>query len=84
MPLIRYLIGRAVQRAAADPRVRAKAATVVEKEVLPRARDAARVAGERARTVRDELRDISDEVNPLDDPRGFARRIKRRFIDLED
>lgn len=84
MPLLRFLFSQAVQRAAANPEVRAKAAEVVEQKVLPTARTAAKTAGERARTVRDELRDISDEVSPLEDPAGFVRRVKGRFVDLDD
>ncbi len=45
MPILRTLIFEAARRVAADPQMRARALELARREVLPRARVAARLAG---------------------------------------
>ena len=71
----------AARRLAGDPRVQRKVAEVVQNDVMPRARGAARSVGSRLRAGRDELRDIADEVDPVREPGRFVARIKKRFLD---
>lgn len=80
--ILRKVLGFVVRRIAADPRVRAKAADVMERELKPRVRE----AGERARAgiaaARDELRGIAAETDPKRDPSGFARKLGNRVRDV--
>ncbi len=90
MLLLRRLLWHAARHIAFDPRTRAKAAAVFEKEVKPRARaawrrtkpklDAAKAEMDAARA---ELKDIAAETNPRKNPRQFAARVKRRFLDRD-
>jgi hypothetical protein len=75
------LIINAATRLASDPRVRAKAADILEKEVKPRAAAAWVDAKPKLDAARAELRDIARTTSPRDDPRGFAAEVKRRFVD---
>ena len=90
MLLLRRLLWHAARHIALDPRARAKAAEVYEKEVKPRARAAWRQAGPKldaAKAEMDaakaELKHIAAETNPRKYPREFAARVKRRFLDRE-
>ncbi len=90
MPLLRRLLWHAARHIALDPRARAKAADVYEKEVKPRARAAWRQAKPKldaARAEMDaagaELKDIAAETDPRKNPRQFAAKVKRRFLDRE-
>ncbi len=88
MPLLRRLLLHAARHIALDPRARAKAAEVFEMEGKPRARaawrqakpklDAARAEMDAARA---ELKDIAAETDPRKNPRQFAAKVKRRFLD---
>ncbi len=90
MLLLRRLLWHATKYIALDPRARAKAADVSEKEVKPRARaawrrtkpklDAAKAEMDAAKA---ELKDIAAETDPRKNPRQFAARVKRRFLDRE-
>ena len=90
MPLLRKLLWNAARHLALDPRTRAKAADVYEKEVKPRVRaawrqakpklDAAKAEMDAAKT---ELKDIAAETDPRKKPREFAAKVKRRFLDRE-
>lgn len=71
MPLLRRLLFSAARRIAADPKVQQKAADVYEHDVRPK-----------ISAARDELRELTGEVNPLDDPRGFARRVRDRIREV--
>lgn len=68
---LRRLLFSAARRVAQDPEVQAKAADVYERGVKPR-----------LSAARDELRELAGEVNPLDDPGGFARRLKERVREV--
>ncbi|MFQ5618291.1 MAG: hypothetical protein ACE5FR_04895 [Rhodospirillales bacterium] len=90
MPLLRRLLWNAARHLALDPRARAKAAEVIEKEVKPRARAAWRQARPKVAAAKAEmdaakadLKDIAAETDPRKDPRQFAARVKRRFLDRE-
>ncbi len=90
MPLLRRLLLHAARHIALDPRARAKAAEMYEKEVKPRARAAWRQARPRLDaakaemdTARAELKDIAAETDPRKNPRQFAAKVKRRFLDRE-
>lgn len=67
-PLLRGLIWTAAKRLAADPRVRQTAAEAVQR-ARPRVEAAAR-----------EVRAIVREGSPLDDPGGFARKLRDRVL----
>ncbi len=90
MLLLRRLLWHAARHIALDPRARAKAAEVYEKEVKPRARAAWRQAGPKldaAKAEMDaakaELKHIAAETNPRKNPRQFGARVKRRFLDRD-
>lgn len=90
MPLLRKLLWRAAKHIASDPQARAKAAEVFEKEVKPRARAAWRQAKPKLDAAKAEvdaakadLKDIAVETDPMKDPREFAAKVKRRFLDRE-
>ena len=83
MPIFRRLLVEAARRAAADPRVRAKAAEVIQTEVKPRAEAAWRNAKPKLAAAKAELQDIAREVDPRDDPRAFAAKVKQRFLKPE-
>lgn len=82
MMILRRILGLAARRIAADPKVRAKAAEIVERELRPRAEAAMRVAKPRLEAARDELREIAREASPTKDPAGFARRLRDRVRDV--
>ena len=77
--LLRRLLFNAARKAAADPRVRAKAADVFETTVKPRAEAAWAEAKPRLDAVRDELKQAAAAVDPRADPAGFAGELKRRI-----
>ena len=84
MALIHILLLQAARRVAADPRVRTKAAEIYQNEVKPRARAALREAKPRLAAVKLDLQEIARETDPRRDPKGFAMRLKRRFVDRDD
>ena len=84
MLFLRTLLWRAARHFVADPRVRAKAAEVYQREVKPRAQAVGRTARGRLAAGRDELRDIAGEIDPREDPGAFLAKVKSRFIDGED
>ena len=75
MSLIARLLLAAARRAAADPRVQAKAADIYQNEVKPRARAAWRQTKPRLVAAKQDLKHIARET----DPKGFA--VKKRFVD---
>ena len=81
MVIFRRVLTHAAARLASDPRVRAKAATVLEHEVKPRAAAAWRQTMPKLEAARDELRDIAKETDPRENPRAFAVKVKKRFLD---
>ncbi len=83
MPLLPQLILRAAKRIASDPRVRAKATEVFEREVKPRAEAAWRRTKPRFDTAKSELRDIARETDPRENPRKFVAQVKQRFLDRD-
>ena len=64
MLLLRRLLWHAARYIALDPRARAKAAELLEKEVKPRARAAWRQAKPKLDAAKAELRDAAREANP--------------------
>lgn len=70
-------------RLSADPRVRAKAADVYEKEVKPRAAETWRQAKPKLQAAGKDLRDIARETDARNNPGAFAARVKKRFIDRD-
>ena len=79
MLLIRQLVLYAARRIAADPRVRAKAAEVLETEIKPRAKAAWRQTKPKIEAAAAELKDIARETRPLQHPAKFAARLKQRL-----
>ncbi len=78
MPL-RRLLFHAARKAAADPRVRAKAAEVFEREVKPRAKAAWAETRPVLEAARDDIKQAAAKADPRDDPAGFAGELKRRI-----
>lgn len=83
MRILSRLLMSAARRIAADPRVRAKAAEVMETEIKPRAQAAWRQAKPQLENAAAELRDIARETNPRANPGKFAAKVKQRFIDRD-
>ncbi len=72
-----------IKRLAADPRARAKAAEVFEKEVKPRAEQAWRQGKPRFDAAKRDVQEIAREANPRKDPGRFVAKLKRRFFDRD-
>ncbi len=81
MPILGRLLVYAAAKLTSDPRVRAKAADVLEREVKPRAAAAWRRTRPKLEAARDELRDIAEETDPRKNPRAFAVKVKERFLE---
>ena len=81
MSILGRLFFRAAVRLTSDPRVRAKAAEVLEHEIKPIAAATWRKARPKLEEARDDLRDIAEKTDPRKNPRGFAAKVKERFID---
>ena len=84
MVILRRLLVQAATKLVSDPRVRAKAADVFEREVKPRAAAAWRQTKPKLESVRDELREIAEEADPRDNPRAFAAKLRDRLRDRGD
>ncbi len=63
MAILRRLRVHAAARLTSDPRVRAKAADILEHEVKPRATVAWRQTRPKLEAARDEVRDIAEEMD---------------------
>ncbi len=83
MRILPRLLMSAAKRIAADPRLRAKAAEVMETEIKPRAEAAWRRAKPKLDNAAAELRDIARETDPRANPRRFAAKLKQRFLDRD-
>ncbi len=83
MRMLPRLLMSAARRIAADPRIRAKAAEVMQTEIKPRAEAAWRQAKPQLKNAAAELRDIARETNPRTNPRRFAAKVKKRFLDRD-
>ena len=80
--LIRSLLMNAARKLAADPRVQAKAAEIIDREVKPRAEAAWRGTKPKLAAVKAELQEIAEEADPVTQPRAFAARLKARFLEV--
>ena len=83
MAIFPRLLLHAARRLASDPRVRAKAAELYDKEVKPRAKAAWRETKPKIEAAKAELRDIAAETDPRENPRKFARKLKERFFERD-
>ncbi len=79
MAILRRLRVHSAASLTSDPRVRAKAADILEPEVKPRATAAWPQTRPKLEAARDELRDIAEETDPRKNPRVFAVKVKERF-----
>ena len=77
--LLRRLLFSAARKAVADPRVRAKAANVFEREIMPRATAVWAETKPRLDAARDDIKKAAVTVDPRTDPAGFASELKRRI-----
>ena len=77
--LLRRLLFHAAQKAAADPRIRAKAVNVFEHKIKPRATAAWAETKPRLDTARDDIKKAAATVDPRSNPAGFAGELKRRI-----
>ncbi len=78
---LRRLLMQAATRLAANPRMRAKAGELYEREVKPRARAAWDDAKPTVEAAKKDLREAAAAADPRSDPVGFAKQLKKRFID---
>lgn len=83
MSVFRRLLIQAAKQIAANPQVQAKAAEVIETQVKPRAEAAWRNTKPKLASAKAELEDIAREVDPRDDPKAFAAKVKERFLKPE-
>lgn len=79
--MLRRMLFHTARRLASDPRLRAKAAEVLEHEVKPRAEAAWREIKPRLEAAKAELEDVASEADPRESPRKFAAKLKARLID---
>lgn len=79
----RWIISTAT-RLSTDPRVRAKAAEVFEKEVKPRAAETWRKTRPKLEATRDELTQMARDTDARKNPGAFAAKLKKRYIDGDD
>lgn len=77
---LRRMLLFAARQIAADPRVQAKAAEIIDREIRPRAERAWQSAKPRIDAVRSELESIASEADPRTEPRRFAALLKERFL----
>ncbi len=80
----RRLLFYAASWIASNPRARAKAAEVFEREVKPRAEEAWRQAKPKLDAAKAEIEDIAREAGPRKNPRQFAAKLKERLLDRKD
>lgn len=76
MPLLRRALWMAAKRAAADPRVQAKAREVLEEEVVPRVRTAVQVAKPEIRRARDNVQRAGEDIKKAVSESPRARRAR--------
>ncbi len=81
MAILGRMLINAAARMARDPRVRAKAAELLEHEIKPRAAETWRKARPKLEAARDDLKVIAKQTDPRKDPGAFAAKLKKRFID---
>ncbi len=81
MALLRRLLITAARRLAADPRLQAKAAEVLERKIKPRAKEAWRRTKPKIEAARDELKEIVRETDPRRHPKRFAARVRDRILE---
>ena len=80
MPLLRRALWMAAKRAAADPRVQAKAREVLEDEIVPRVRNAVDVAKPEIGRARDNVRRAGRDIKKAVSESSASRRA-RDFLD---
>ena len=78
--LLHRLLFDVARKAAADPRVRAKAVDVFEREVKPRATAAWAETKPRLDAARDDIKKAAATIDPRANPAGFAGELKRRLF----
>lgn len=76
MPLLRRALWMAAKRAAADPRVQAKAREVLEEEVVPRVRNAVDTAKPEIRRARDNVRRAGQDIKKAVSESAATRRAR--------
>ncbi len=81
MIFLRRILVEAARRLAADPRLQEKAAQVIDQEIKPRLQAAAARAKPTVDAARADIREAAREADPRGDPVGFAKQLKKRFID---
>lgn len=79
--MLRRVLIEAARRLAGDPRVRAKAADLVDRDLKPSVRSAAARARPTLDAARNDIREATRASDPKTDPVGFAKQLKKRFID---
>ena len=80
MALIHRILFHAAQRLVTDPRVKEKAAELIETEVKPRGRDTWKQAKPRIDAARSDLAQTASETDPREKPKEFAVRVKQRLF----
>ncbi|MHA1564825.1 MAG: hypothetical protein ACTSX7_05880 [Alphaproteobacteria bacterium] len=77
--MMRRFIWRAAARLATDPKVRAKAGELFERELKPRAKALSRRMEPALRAVRDDVGEAARKADPLKNPKEFAAQLKDRL-----
>ena len=81
MAVLHPWLWRAAKFVASHPRIQAKAVDLFEKEVKPRAEDAWRQTKPKLDAAKADLQEIARETDPRQDPRKFASKVTKRFLD---
>ena len=78
--LMRKLLFDAARKAAANPKIRAKAADIFQGEIKPRAAAAWAETKPKLSAARDDFKKAAATVDPREDPAGFAGELRRRLV----
>lgn len=76
MPLLRRALWMAAKRAAADPRVQAKAREVLQEEVVPRVHTAVEIAKPEIRRARDNAQRAGQDIKKAISESSASRRAR--------
>ncbi len=84
MAVLHPWLWRVAKFVASNPRIQGKAVDLFEKEVKPRAEDAWRQTKPKLDAAKADIQEIARETNPRQDPRKFASKVMKRFLDRKD
>ena len=82
MAIIERMLFKAAVKVAKNPRVQAKALEVFEDKIKPRAEQAWKKAKPQLEATLHEVREAAEDIDPGEDPQGFATRVRQRLDDV--